>query len=288
MIEQLLEAIYASPDDDAPRLVYADALLERGDPRGELIVRQCRGDAASDLVEQFGQLWLGELAPNLTAAAFERGFLHNVVVRDLLVAKEIDALVGHPIWRTVREFRGPLAIALHPSMTALRTLHAMPIDDQWRELLLGAPRAITELHYEPVIDEDWDAGSDHTATPMSGGNWTLRVNADEMAALGACTALPSLRRLVLHNVPETSLGFVLGSGLIDRVPIVESHHGPIAVRIGGGIAALTLAPTASPHYTDMILGLVRRLPARLGITLTTGPRFDRTQVERVLGPRLRR
>lgn len=33
----LIAAIEAAPDDDAPRMVYADWLLERGDPRGELI-----------------------------------------------------------------------------------------------------------------------------------------------------------------------------------------------------------------------------------------------------------
>ncbi|MEZ4237102.1 MAG: TIGR02996 domain-containing protein [Myxococcota bacterium] len=32
--ERLLDAVRAAPDDDAPRLVYADRLLERGDPRG--------------------------------------------------------------------------------------------------------------------------------------------------------------------------------------------------------------------------------------------------------------
>jgi uncharacterized protein (TIGR02996 family) len=37
----LLQAVLASPSDDAPRLVLADALTERGDPRGELIVTQC-------------------------------------------------------------------------------------------------------------------------------------------------------------------------------------------------------------------------------------------------------
>ena len=35
---ELLAAIHADPRDDAPRLVYADWLLERGDVRGELIV----------------------------------------------------------------------------------------------------------------------------------------------------------------------------------------------------------------------------------------------------------
>ena len=37
---ELLEAVYAAPDDDGRRLVYADWLQEHGDPRGELIVLQ--------------------------------------------------------------------------------------------------------------------------------------------------------------------------------------------------------------------------------------------------------
>src|SRR5678816_2068824 len=36
----LLQSVYATPDDDAPRLVYADVLQQAGDPRGELIVLQ--------------------------------------------------------------------------------------------------------------------------------------------------------------------------------------------------------------------------------------------------------
>jgi uncharacterized protein (TIGR02996 family) len=36
-----LQAIRAAPDEDAPRLVYADWLEEQGDPRGEFIRLQC-------------------------------------------------------------------------------------------------------------------------------------------------------------------------------------------------------------------------------------------------------
>lgn len=50
-MDPLFAAILANPDDDAPRVVYADALQERGDPRGELIPVQIElarapGDAA--------------------------------------------------------------------------------------------------------------------------------------------------------------------------------------------------------------------------------------------------
>jgi uncharacterized protein (TIGR02996 family) len=40
--EDLLETIRAAPDEDAPRLVYADWLLERDDARGELIQIECQ------------------------------------------------------------------------------------------------------------------------------------------------------------------------------------------------------------------------------------------------------
>lgn len=40
LLDPILGAILADPADDTPRLVYADRLIERGDPRGELIVVQ--------------------------------------------------------------------------------------------------------------------------------------------------------------------------------------------------------------------------------------------------------
>ena len=36
-----LTAVCERPDDDAPRLIFADWLEERGDPRGEFIRVQC-------------------------------------------------------------------------------------------------------------------------------------------------------------------------------------------------------------------------------------------------------
>ena len=39
--EAFLTAVCERPDDDAPRLIFADWLEERGDPRGEFIRVQC-------------------------------------------------------------------------------------------------------------------------------------------------------------------------------------------------------------------------------------------------------
>jgi uncharacterized protein (TIGR02996 family) len=45
---RLIEQVLAAPEDDAPRLVYADWLTLRGDPRGEFIQLQCRLAAEPD------------------------------------------------------------------------------------------------------------------------------------------------------------------------------------------------------------------------------------------------
>ncbi len=73
--EALLEAVLAQPDDDAPRLVCADWLQSRGDPRGELIAIQCKREQGEHeegvseelvareraLLAEHGDAWLAEL-----------------------------------------------------------------------------------------------------------------------------------------------------------------------------------------------------------------------------------
>lgn len=286
-LEALLAAIYASPDDDAPRLVYADALLERGDPRGEFIVRQCRGDAANDLIEEHGDGWLDELAPLLVHSTFERGFLTKATLHDVRFRDAAKGAVGHPLLRTVRELHGPAAVAVHPVMTSLRVLHvpAEPrrsYDTYHRsELLTGTPRDITELHYDVCAREGLD---DATTT-----NNVISIAAMQEGdlALAECTALPQLRRLVLREVPEAALPALLGGSLLDRVPLVETHHGPIGVAITGGLATITIVPSA-PIPPQVVLSLIGRLPERLAVAVSAGPRFDRSVIERALGARLRR
>ncbi|MBL8919549.1 MAG: TIGR02996 domain-containing protein [Myxococcaceae bacterium] len=75
-VDALLAAIYAAPADDAPRLVLADVLQERNDPRGEFITLQVAGNPkARKLLEPNLKKWLGPLAPVLAAdVGFRRGF----------------------------------------------------------------------------------------------------------------------------------------------------------------------------------------------------------------------
>jgi uncharacterized protein (TIGR02996 family) len=88
-----LEAVRAAPDDDGPRLVYADWLDERGDhDRAEFIRVQCelaRLDPADagvpdlhvrqlEMLAEHEQEWLGDWSERLIRWEFRRGFLHAV------------------------------------------------------------------------------------------------------------------------------------------------------------------------------------------------------------------
>jgi uncharacterized protein (TIGR02996 family) len=89
-----VSATLESPEDDTPRLIYADWLEERGDPRGELVRLQCARAALPDwdrrahlllrqenaLLDRHGAAWRAELpAPEgILWGDFERGFVSSI------------------------------------------------------------------------------------------------------------------------------------------------------------------------------------------------------------------
>ena len=114
-VSSLEAAVYAAPDDDAPRLVLADALLEKADPRGEFITLQLKGsrgrlDATQrwkeyDLAEAHRDAWLGPLTLALDKwchiVEFKDGFADTIAVAaDKPHAMEVLAVA--PQFKTVR------------------------------------------------------------------------------------------------------------------------------------------------------------------------------------------
>jgi uncharacterized protein (TIGR02996 family) len=95
LAEAFLQAIHANPEDDTPRLVYADWLEEHGDAaRAEFIRVQCEKARLPRwhrrwpllawrervLLNCHGHLWQAEL-PTIEGVqwtVFERGFIHEV------------------------------------------------------------------------------------------------------------------------------------------------------------------------------------------------------------------
>src|SRR6187399_705447 len=97
----LLQAVLDSPEEDGPRLVYADWLNERGDPRGEFILLQCelarsatpsgRRDEVKLRVDELYAGHVGEWTRELTWTRdffFRRGFVEQV-------GASADAFVVH-------------------------------------------------------------------------------------------------------------------------------------------------------------------------------------------------
>ncbi|MBL8920122.1 MAG: zinc-ribbon domain-containing protein [Myxococcaceae bacterium] len=105
----LLERIAAAPDDDAPRRVLADVLLDRGDERGEFITLQL--DAEAGPLTAAAQQRLDNLLVQMrhraappgvehTGVTFRRGFPDAVVWPGWTDPQ-------HPGWRTVTELLVP-------------------------------------------------------------------------------------------------------------------------------------------------------------------------------------
>lgn len=130
-LSALLQAIYDDPTDLGCRMVYGDALQQRGDPRGELIMLQLSGrpDAAAriaKLIAKHRRVLLGSIAKTVIAstAEFEAGFL-AACETDVRRKAEAGIVFGRPEWGTVRRLRFHAYAALTPVMRALEEAHGV-------------------------------------------------------------------------------------------------------------------------------------------------------------------
>jgi uncharacterized protein (TIGR02996 family) len=111
--DAFLQDILAHPDDDAPRLIFADWLEEQGDAasvaRAEFI-RVQRALAAGDLtpqwrnklerrqqqiLQQYGSEWARPIRRLVQAWEFHRGFIENVVMTPATFLAHADRLFRH-------------------------------------------------------------------------------------------------------------------------------------------------------------------------------------------------
>jgi uncharacterized protein (TIGR02996 family) len=160
MGEELLAQIYAHPEDDDARLVYADLLQERGDPRGELIAlqfaRRSRPATPAETRKERALLasgtrrWLNSLGtflePRLTH--FERGFLQRVYIRR---TPSEPTVLEAPEWATVEEvdldgfqWVPVSAFSRLPSLREVRGLSR----NTFEELLSGPPSPLRHVGYD--------------------------------------------------------------------------------------------------------------------------------------------
>ena len=112
--EALLAEVYADPDADQPRLVYADWCLAHGEPHGELVVLQMARRARApklesvvrerELVATHRHRWLAQIwdALDQPSPRFERGFLAHVKA-----GGRYHDRAARPEWSTVTSLELP-------------------------------------------------------------------------------------------------------------------------------------------------------------------------------------
>lgn len=102
---ELREAVWADPESDAPRMVYADYLLQQGDPLGELIALQLDrartgappSEREAELSQALQHRAAEPLGHELGSYTLERGFLATAMPAPRLTPET----AVHPAWSTV-------------------------------------------------------------------------------------------------------------------------------------------------------------------------------------------
>nr|HEX4316535.1 TIGR02996 domain-containing protein [Kofleriaceae bacterium] len=158
-LDALYAAVYASPDDDAPRQVLADALLELGDPRGELIALQLapRRDLEREraLLDAHGAAWSAAFR-DAGGVTFERGFPAHLTLSSRTTdaaGADLPPLEITRAWRTLVSVRRlehvPAAIGL--AVAALPALRELDGGSALIGELLRVPRPWTRLHLTGLL-----------------------------------------------------------------------------------------------------------------------------------------
>ncbi len=234
----LLAAVLADLDDDAARHVWADALLAREDPRGELtalqLARNPRHAAKiKALIQKHWRRWVGAIAPAIVASTveFDRGLL-VACTTDVRRKGSAVAVFSHPGWAGVRRIRMKSFGMLSSTMTHLEA--ALELEQGSLEALETV--VLPRLARLEVVE----FGS--FGMTMAAGVPTGRG----MKALAKTRGLPALRELMLRLRDSE----YIGSGFATR--------GPQAY------AWVTAAPWAS-QLTDLGVGACwdRWAPAQL-------------------------
>lgn len=294
--DELLSAVYANPDDDGPRLVFADLLSERADERGEFISLQVHRAADRGTLEMLTreqQL----LADSKRRAKWElplsgaatciprRGFPSDVV----LSARNLKTIVGAPAWATVESVTLPngasgkmlRALMDHEVTRRLRAVSNLSTDN--RALLGDGPRAwkAVSLHYshgEPFRTDVPDRFPSLEALHL------MTSGPIELEALAKFTGLVELRLAVnnqltefdwligLQKLERLNLQSQLRDGILPsvlarlpRLKRVGFGWAPTAERIAGvSVDTLGLGNSSAEQVAAVsrVLGQVRELELR--------------------------
>jgi uncharacterized protein (TIGR02996 family) len=236
-----LQAILAEPDDDAPRLIYADWLEERGDVRGEFIRVQCAlARMASDdprraelelrereLLAGHRQAWLGVLPSweGITRVEFGRGFIASIQTT-------FDAFRTHA-----------------DELFRLVPVDSICFDDF---TVTDAPALAHSPHLAQLTEVSFDS-RDLAASPIPIGDAALAASDAIATALAASPYLTRLTALGFNHIGDVGLTALAGSPNLRRLSSLRLGEPKFGHRGGGGFSPEGIATLlASPHLTRLV------------------------------------
>jgi len=226
-LAELLRTVIARPDDHEVLAIYADVLIERGDPRGELINLQLQ-PRTPEVIAREGELtaqldtWLAKgLGHPRTAFAWRRGFVEAIdftpdTQRRSLV-EAVRMLGTLPTMRQLRRivFRfvtpgwgamGPVISALARVAPQLRSLRELVFTSSGRDDDLRQPDAVNLGDLEPVLRAIPRLEVLELPSPVA----TLR----DIRA-------PALKRLVIEHPSGGELGFLAQGYRLENLEELE-------------------------------------------------------------------
>jgi uncharacterized protein (TIGR02996 family) len=229
--KSFLQAICETPEDDAPRLVFADWLEDHGDAvRAEFIRTQCRlaamspwddgydelAERARQLSDEHGKMWGKPVAKFTTNVIFRRGFVDGVIMTARKFLDVADGLFAAAPLQSlcplqVRKFWTQLIASPH-----LSRLRALDLES----CALGVGRTDSVAACEHLADlRELNVGSNRAKrgavavlrSTMLGNLRRLSVHKNEVTdaaaeALAEADRFPHLRRLDLASNELTADG----------------------------------------------------------------------------------
>jgi uncharacterized protein (TIGR02996 family) len=238
---RLLRRVLEHPDDDGPRLVYADWLDERGDPRGEFIRLQLalarlppghpdRPDLVRRerlLTRQHLPAWSRGLIGIARRCSFRRGFVEAVTLPASAFVEHAEALFAAAPIKKVQIHDAPEALERLAGCVHLRRVRHLDLaSSNFTDADLGSLLRSPHLGGIEALNLSINGLTDRAAGSLAAAGLTglreLDLSHNVLRAPIALSALSQLQRLDLsHNeIGAGGLSELLNS-LADPAPVLH-------------------------------------------------------------------
>ncbi|MFZ5438764.1 MAG: TIGR02996 domain-containing protein [Myxococcota bacterium] len=262
---ELLAMVYEHPADDGPRLVYADFLTERGDPRGEFISGQLTKPRTKEqlaaekaLLKKHGKAWLGVLAPLLGADfEFRRGFVAKGLVK-FKHLQHAQEHATHPEWATLEEAEWS-GVGSDNQIAGTRMLapvfrHLKRASGAWLPGALEAKDVTWALEHLDGFVDDPQVVRQLLESERLPALRSLGVSCSELRA-DVLTATTRVERFAVLNEPKEPLVAFLVAA--ERSKLKELGWGPVGFRRGDD-GRLSVLGTSDVQQRTSWMGLSLR------------------------------